>query len=95
MPTQQPHPPIKEIIRLINGWVNTEMRMLNGQLLERSEMFYYPTITKGRVKVKADNDKLITIDSQQSIRITFFMTETKYNDAALRESIKRSSIKTL
>ena len=50
----------EEIIRLINGWVNTEMRMLNGQLLERSEMFYYPTITKGTVKIKADNDKLIT-----------------------------------
>jgi predicted DNA-binding protein (MmcQ/YjbR family) len=85
----------EEIIRLINGWVNTEMRMLNGQLLERSEMFYYPTITKGTVKIKADNDKLITINSQQSIRITFFMSETKYNDAVLRDSIKQSSIKTL
>ena len=85
----------EEIIRLINGWVNTEMRMLNGQLLERSEMFYYPTITKGTVKIKADNDKLITVNSQQSIRITFFMSETKYNDAVLRDSIKQSSIKTL
>lgn len=85
----------EEIVRLINGWVNTEMRMLNGQLLERSEIFFHPTVTKGTVKVKADNDKLITINSQQSIRITFFMTETKYNDAVLRESIKQSGIKTL
>lgn len=86
---------LHNVTRLINQWVNTDMVTLNNQLLERSEMFFYPTITKGTIKVKADNNKLISIDTQQSFVITFFMEETKYEDPVLREAITQSAIRTL
>lgn len=83
------------IKKLVNDWVNVDMVNLNRQLLERSEMFFHPTITKGTIKVKADNNKLISIDTQQSFVITFFMSEDKYSDPILREAIGDSAIKTL
>lgn len=85
----------QRIIRLVNNWVNTDMTQLNNQLLERSEMFFHPVITKGTIKVKADNNKLITIDGQQSFVITFFMDEAKYADPILREAIAVTAVKTL
>ena len=80
---------------LISAWVNNDMIKLNNQLLERSEMFFHPTITKGTINVKADNNKLISIDTQQSFVITFFMDEGKYNDPILRDAISVSAIKML
>lgn len=85
----------KELVQLINKWVNVDMVALNHQLLERSEMFFHPSITKGNIKVVADNNKHIVIDTQQTFVITFFMNEIRYNDAALREAIKKTAIQTL
>lgn len=85
----------KELVQLINKWVNVDMVVLNNQLLERSEMFFHPSITKGNIKVIADNNKHIVIDTQQSFVITFFMNEIRYNDAALRDAIKKTAIQTL
>lgn len=84
-----------QIKRMINEWVNTDMVKLNNQLLERSEMFFHPTVTKGTIKVKADNNKLISIDTQQSFIITFFMEQGRYSDPVLREAITQTAIKTL
>lgn len=85
----------ERIKQLVNDWVNTDMVKLNNQLLERSEMFFHPTITKGTIKVKADNNKLISVDTQQSFVITFFMNEDKYSDAVLREAIAKTAVKVL
>lgn len=85
----------ESVIHQINTWVNSDMVKLNNQLLERSEMFFHPIITKGNITVRADNNKMININSQQSFVITCFMNEFKYADASLRESIKRTLIETL
>lgn len=85
----------ESIIKQINGWVNKDMVRLNYQLLERSEMFFHPIITKGNINVRADNNKLINIDSQQNITVTCFMSEHKYVDASLRESIKDTVVDTI
>lgn len=85
----------RRIKQLVNNWVNVDMIKLNNQLLERSEMFFHPTVTNGTIRVKADNNKLIAIDTHQSFIITFFMDEDKYADPILREAIANSAIKTL
>lgn len=85
----------KELVQLINKWVNVDMVALNYQLLERSEMFFHPSITKGNIKVVADNNKHIVVDTQQTFVITFFMNEIRYNDAALREAIAKTAKQTL
>lgn len=84
-----------QIKTMINDWVNTDMVKLNNQLLERSEMFFHPTVTKGVVSVKADNNKLISIDTEQSFVVTFFMAADKFSDPVLREAIAASAISTL
>ncbi len=83
------------VIKQINTWVNDDMVKLNNQLLERSEMFFHPIITKGNITVRADNNKMININSQQSFTITCFMNEFKYSDASLRDSITTTLIVTL
>lgn len=80
---------------LVNSWVNDDMVSLNRQLLERSEMFFHPTITKGTIKVKADNNKMISVDTQQSFIITFFMNAEKYEDPMLRAAIAKSAVQIL
>ena len=77
-------------INLITQWTTTEMKYIFYQLLDRSEIFFHPSITIGNVKGIADNNLEVTIDSKQSLKITCFLSELDMQNHSLRDSIGKS-----
>lgn len=72
---------------LISQWVTRDMDIIAAQLLDRSEVFYYPPVSIGKIEVNADDNKVVQVDSKQSIRIKAYLTEVNYRNASLRESL--------
>lgn len=77
-------------INLITQWTTTEMKYIFYQLLDRSEIFFHPSITIGSVKGIADNNMEVTIDSKQSLKITCYISELDMQNHSLRDSISKS-----
>lgn len=75
---------------LLTQWCTQDMQLIYHQLLDRSEIFFYPSTTIGNVRVIADNNKEVTIDSKQSLRVTCFLSEIDMRNASLRESLVRT-----
>ena len=82
----------KTIHSLVNDWCVTDMESIGSQLLERSEIFYYPIRTTGDVNVIADDNKNVTIRAEQQFEVTYWLTETNYRNASLRDMIEKQTI---
>lgn len=75
---------------LITQWVTRDMDIISNQLLDRSEVFYYPPISIGNIQVTADDDKVVKLDSKQTIKVKVYLTQLNYRNASLRESLSKS-----
>lgn len=75
---------------LITQWITRDMDIIANQLLDRSEIFYYPPISIGQIEVNVDDDKTVKIDPKQSIHVKVYLTQINYRNASLRESLSKT-----
>ena len=80
---------------LITQWITKDMSLISGQLLDRSEVFYYPPISIGNIDVIADDDKVVQVDSKQSIQVKVYLTQINYRNSSLRESLSKTITETV
>lgn len=76
--------------RLITSWVNRDMDLISAQLLDRSEVFYYPPVSIGNVKIIADNDIEIKVESKQSIKVKAYMSLINFRNSSLKDALHKS-----
>lgn len=74
-------------ISLITQWCVDDMNLFYQQLLDRSEIFFHPSITIGNIRVLADDNKEVVIDSRQSLKVTCFISEIDMQNAGLRDAL--------
>lgn len=79
----------------IASWCTVDMVQINSELLERSEIFYYPMRTTGFVEVIADNNLKVSVEAEQRFNVTFWLRQDNYQNVLLRESIERITIDTI
>lgn len=81
--------------KTIADWCIFDMARINDELLERSEIFYYPIRTTGIVEVLADNDLHVSVNAEQSFKVTYWLRQDKYQNSSLRETIERQTIESI
>lgn len=82
----------ESVRKIIADWCIYDMGRIQDELLERSEIFYCPIRTTGRVEVLADNDLHVSIDAEQKFKVTYWLRQDKYNNTTLREAIETTTI---
>lgn len=82
-------------VELVVNRIANEIKGLNDRLLENSNIWYYPNVTIGKVQALVEDSKLTTIDSEQSFRVRFYMTEAAADNFKLRESLSKTTTKVI
>lgn len=85
----------KHCASLITQWVTKDMSLISNQLLDRSEIFYYPPISMGNVDVNVDDNVPTKVDSRQSIHVKVYMTQINYKNTTLREALSKTITETI
>lgn len=85
----------KHCTNLITQWVTRDMDIISSQLLDRSEIFYYPPVSIGQIDVNVDDDKLVKVDPKQSIVVKAYLTQINYRNASLREALANTITSTV
>ena len=86
---------ISQIDNALVTSLTSDLVTINGEALEQTEVYYYPSISKGKVNVIADNGLVVNIDAEQSFIITLYVTTEVYQDTKLISSLQDSTIQTV
>lgn len=82
----------KDFTAVINDWVVDEMVDFNEIALEKTAIYYYPKITKGKIKVLIRDKIYDYIEASQKLILDFYVPNNVYNDVVTLDYIKKSSI---
>ena len=85
----------ESIPNTIASWVNNDLASVSPDLIEETQLFYYPKAALGNVSVLTQDGLTQTIAAQQSFVVTFFMDAAAYNDQGLRPILKSTAIQVL
>ena len=75
-----------ETTATLMSWVDT-LDGLESSLLEKSELYLFPTQTMGDVKVLVLDGQTTSISIAQNFAIEFFMSDVGFRDTQLREAV--------
>lgn len=75
--------------------LTNDMESISEELLELTNIYYYPTTTTGSVDVMYGSGLLTSIQAGQSFEVTLYAKSSVYTNADLREAIQRKTIRTI
>jgi hypothetical protein len=82
---------INGIIALITQWCTTTLEIISSNLIEQTEIFYYPQKTNTQVLVTLDNNTVTSIPTGQNLSIVFYVPSTVANNLLLQTRIENIS----
>jgi hypothetical protein len=68
---------------------------MGDELLEKTNIYYYPTTTIGNVKVMVNNGTTITMDAGQTLYVKLHVRRSVFNNAELRDAISKKTVKVI
>ena len=64
-------------------------------VLEKTEIYYYPAVTSGTVNVVADNNQIVNIPAAQELKVIIYVANEVYQNNLLTASLQSATIKTI
>jgi hypothetical protein len=77
------------------SWLTEDLRRVSSNLLEQTEMFFYPQDTQGDISVIVEEGSEVVIRAEQSFKVTFYLTRTGYANIELRNILSQLAIDTI
>lgn len=84
-----------EIEATLTTWITQNVVSLQKTLLEQTKIFFYPKTTLGIIPVYTENNGEDYLSAEQSFTIDLYVPYTIFNDEALRETLKTTTVKLL
>lgn len=75
--------------------LTNDLVTINQEALEKTKIFYYPSITQGLISLNADNNRLVTQEAAQSLKVVLYVSLDVYNNKALTNSLQTATVKTI
>jgi hypothetical protein len=81
---------VDEAIDAICTWVNTDMALMNEELINRSKLYYFPKTTMGNIRIRTTGSEL-EVAAYQNFKIIYYMTSENYRNNAIHKYVKDST----
>lgn len=85
----------KAINKAMVQWITVDMVNMKAMLLENSEIYFHPSGRLGTLRAMVDQGVIANINSNQSFTVEISVPNNVFNDAALLEKLKLSTITTI
>lgn len=84
-----------EIRNVLVTWITQTLDTLKNQLLEQTEIYFYPEKATSNITVNLDVNTTAVIAARQSFIVDIYLTSTAYADNNLREQYQFNTILTI
>jgi hypothetical protein len=85
----------QEVITEIRDWVMEEISNFSDNLIEQSEMYFYPKSNVGNIDVVVGDNETATIKAEQFLTVTYQVTEAVHKNHELRAALETATTQTL
>lgn len=82
-----------EAVDYITSWLEEELEPITERLLERTQLFFIPTVTMGIIPATGAGNQALRVNAEQQLSVIYYMTEERFNNAALRKVLETSTPK--
>ena len=82
---------VRSLASTVVGYLEDDIEPISKQLLERTELFFYPTAQLGNISVVVGNGIYQSIPATLSFTVKFYLNEVNYNDLNLRKSLSNTA----
>ncbi len=79
---------INGITDLISQWCTNSLATISLNLMELSDIYYYPQKTNTTISVTLTNNTIVTIPTKQTLNITYYVSSVVYNNTKLINRIE-------
>lgn len=76
-------------------WAGTDMANTNKRVLEKTTLFLKPLATTGMLKCIVEGGATVTLNAEQSFKVTVYMNENDWKNAELQDKLRVSIISQL
>lgn len=84
-----------ELIRNILNWVTKSLSTIHENLLENTEIFYYPTQSAGLVEVVYEDGLKKSIEASQFFDVRLYVRDAVYKDDDLRAALRIKTVEVI
>lgn len=77
----------RQVAEQVIAFLNEDIAALSSDLLEETELYYYPKRTLGRTKVLVENNTPVYIPATLAFKVRFYLRASVYSNQALRNSL--------
>lgn len=81
-----------QLIGTLITWLTQNLEAINNQLLEQTELYFYPQTTLGQIDVMVGASLKTTIEAGQSLTLTLYVDSAVYNNPDLKTLLSNTSV---
>lgn len=85
----------QRLVNTIVDWLIDDLPNMGDNLLEQTNIYYYPTTTLGSVDVMFSSGLITSIEAGQSFDVTLYVRGSVYSNQELRNTITRKTVETI
>jgi len=76
-------------------WITNDLVGIENQLLEQTNIYFYPNTTLGTIRAVVDNNITVNIDASQTFDVNLYVSKVVYDNVALRSQLTNATISTI
>jgi hypothetical protein len=84
-----------QLLSVLLGWLTQDLEQLESQVLEQTDLYFYPKQTVGSINVLNGSNLKTTIEAGQSLLLSLQVPPNVYTNETLKASLKSTAIKTI
>jgi hypothetical protein len=84
-----------QLVKTIVKWVTSDLGSIAANLLDKTDLFFYPTQTVGRVDVVFGAGLKTTIDAGQSFNLQLFVKDSVYRNESIKEKLRQKTVRVI
>lgn len=82
----------RSVTETIVDWVSNDIRSIQNRLLENTQLWYYPQVSLGNVRVLVEDGVSTGITADQAFRVKFYLTRIGYDNVELRSELSKTAV---
>lgn len=84
-----------EAVDFMTSWLEEELEDIANRVIERTNLFFFPTITMGKIPATEAGEQITIVDAEQNLSVVYYMPADRYNNEDLRAALETSTAVTI